>query len=155
MKTYSTTEEEINFLKESPTMYVSAGQSISLNGLTPLQKMAIGKQGITKTYLELFKKSSALDYSELASALSVTRATLLNKKGSQRFSEQLSERIVLLADLYAFGYDIFKDKDAFNHWMQAPNQALGGITPLSITDSLYGREEVKNVIGRIAYGVFS
>jgi len=39
--------------------------------------------------------------------------------------------------------------------MKTENRALGWITPLSLVDTLYGIEEVRNVVGRIAYGVFS
>jgi len=39
--------------------------------------------------------------------------------------------------------------------MFKPNQALGGKTPFELIDNQFGREEVKNVIGRIDYGVYS
>ena len=143
------------FANEAPTMYLTAGRQLPLSGMTPLQKMQISKNGVSKNYLEQFKKTTALDYDDLAGALAVTRATLINKKGNEKFNGPLSERIVSLADLYAYGYEVFEDTEAFNQWMQASNQALGGLTPLSITDSLYGREEIKSLIGRIAYGVYS
>ncbi len=154
-KPYNTPDSPGGFVNEAPTMYMTGGRSLPLSGMTPMQKMEISKRGVSKTYLEQFKKATALDYDELAGALSVTRATLINKKGAEKFSVPLSERIVSLADLYAYGYEVFEEVAAFNQWMQASNQALGGLTPLSITDSLYGREEVKSLIGRIAYGVFS
>ena len=143
------------FVCEAPTVYMAAGRSMPLSGVTPLQKMEISKKGVSKNYLEQFKKATALDYDDLAGALAVTRATLINKKGAEKFNGPLSERIVSLADLYAYGYEVFEDTEAFNQWMQAPNQALGGLTPLGITDSFYGREEVKSLIGRIAYGIYS
>ncbi len=154
-KPYSIPDIPGDFVAEAPTMYLVAGRSLPLSGMTPLQKMAISKKGITKSYLERFKKTAALDYDKLADALAVTRATLINKKGSEKFNTALSERIVSLADLYAYGFEVFEDSAAFNQWMQTTNQALGGLTPLSITNSLYGREEVKSLIGRIAYGVYS
>lgn len=39
--------------------------------------------------------------------------------------------------------------------MFVPNQALGGLAPFDIIDNYYGREEVRSLIGRIAYGVYS
>jgi putative toxin-antitoxin system antitoxin component (TIGR02293 family) len=96
-----------------------------------------------------------MDYTSMAKVLSVTRATLINKKGSERFNASLSERIVSLADLYSFGFEVFEDETLFNQWMHNPNRALGGEIPLDVIDNQFGREEVKNVIGRIAYGVYS
>ena len=144
-----------NFAEDAPTMYYAGNAAIPLNDLTSIQKMRIIKSGISKNYLETFKKTTALDYDSLAGALSVTRATLINKKGAQKFSDQISEKIVSLADLYSFGYEVFEDKNKFNKWMFIKNQALGGLAPFDIIDNYYGKEEVRNLIGRIAYGVYS
>ncbi|HLV23981.1 MAG TPA: antitoxin Xre/MbcA/ParS toxin-binding domain-containing protein [Moheibacter sp.] len=144
-----------HFAEDAPTMYYSGNAAIPLNDLTSIQKMKIIKKGISKNYLETLKKATSLDYDSLAGALSVTRATLINKKGEQKFSDQISEKIVSLADLYSFGYEVFGNKENFNKWMFIPNQALGGLAPFEIIDNYYGKEEVRNLIGRIAYGVYS
>lgn len=155
MKSSYQQKEINNFVNDSPTMYYSGNAAIPLNDLTSIQKMQIIKKGISKNYLETLKKATSLDYDSLADALSVTRATLINKKGAQKFSDQISEKIVSLADLYSFGYEVFEDKENFNKWMFVPNQALGGLAPFDIIDNYYGKEEVRNLIGRIAYGVYS
>jgi putative toxin-antitoxin system antitoxin component (TIGR02293 family) len=113
------------------------------------------RKGISKTNLETLKEKTALDYDNLALALGVTRATLISKKGEEKFNPMVSERILGLADLYSYGYDVFEDEANFNEWMFKPNQALGGRKPYDIVDNQFGREEVKNIIGRIDYGVYS
>lgn len=123
--------------------------------MTTTQKMEISKGGITKKELELLKTLADLDYTTIARILSVTRATLINKRKTEKFNTALSERIVGLADLYTYGIKVFGEKEIFNRWMNEPNRALGGKTPLDIIDNQFGREEVKNVIGRIEYGVYS
>lgn len=154
LKIYKQTEDN-HFVKESPTVYYTGNVAIPLNDLTSIQKMRIVKKGISKSYLENLKKVTSLDYDSLASALSVTRSTLISKKGNQKFSDQVSERIISLADLYSFGYEVFGDKNNFNKWIFTENQALGGGRPFDLIDNYYGREEVRNLIGRIAYGVYS
>lgn len=155
MKSDSKTSKN-TFVSESPTSYFYEGNvAIPLKDLTSVQKMTIVKRGITKNYLVQLKNSTALDYDALAAALSVTRSTLINKKGNQKFNDSLSERIVALADLYSFGYEVFEDENHFNDWMAHPNQALGGKTPFDFIDNQFGREEIHNLIGRIAYGVYS
>ncbi|MEO5649748.1 MAG: antitoxin Xre/MbcA/ParS toxin-binding domain-containing protein [Ginsengibacter sp.] len=123
--------------------------------MTSYEKMHIVREGISKRDLELLKDKTDLDYTMLAKALSVTRATLINKKRGQKFGAGLSEKIVGLADLYSYGFEIFEDEDRFNRWMAKPNKALGGQVPYDLIDNQFGREEVKNLIGRIAYGVYS
>ena len=124
------------------------------NQMTSIEKMTIVQSGLSKKDLESLKAKTRLDYGKLATALSVTRATLINKKKQQKFSTVLSERIMSLADIYSYGYEVFEDEDRFNQWMFRPNQALNGRLPYELMDNQFGREEVKDIIGRIEYGVY-
>jgi putative toxin-antitoxin system antitoxin component (TIGR02293 family) len=119
------------------------------------EKQELLRKGVNKKDLELFKEVAGLDYDALAKLLSVTRATLINKKGAAKFSITIAERVIALIDLYAMGYDLFESIPAFNHWMSRPNRALGGRSPLEVSDNQFGREEVKQILGRIEYGVYS
>jgi len=123
--------------------------------MTPIEKMERLNAGISKKELETLKTRTELDYDKLAKLLSVTRATLINKPGSEKFNSSLSERILGLADIYSYGYNVFEDEEKFNHWMFKQNRALGGKTPYEVCNNQFGREEVKNIIGRIDYGVYS
>src|SRR5664279_1408521 len=125
-----------------------AGYATNVTSLTPMEKMNMAQKGVSKIYLEKFKDMANLDYQKLATALAVTRATLINKKKQEKFNASLSERIVGLADLYDYGFKVFEDKEKFNRWMVTPNKALGGKSPFDIINSQFGREEVKNILGR-------
>ena len=123
--------------------------------MTSLEKMGILKSGVRKLDLEMFKSRAQLDYDQLSKALAVTRSTLIGKKGEQKFSANISEKILGLADIYSYGYEVFEDEAKFNNWMFSANKALGGKSPYEIIDNQYGREEVKDLIGRIDYGIYS
>lgn len=125
------------------------------NQMTPFEKMKKLQDGLSKADLEKLKFRTELDYDKLSKALSVTRATLINKKGVQKYSYAVGERILGLADIYSYGYKVFEDESKFKNWMFRPNQALGGRIPYDLIDNQFGREEVKNLIGRIEYGVYS
>jgi putative toxin-antitoxin system antitoxin component (TIGR02293 family) len=123
--------------------------------MTPLEKMELVMEGVSKKELEQLKDITEMDYDRLAKALSVTRATLINKKGKEKFGMGLSEKIVGLADIYSYGYSVFEDEDRFNQWVMRSNKALGGQAPFDLLNNQFGREEVRNLIGRIEYGVYS
>ncbi len=123
--------------------------------MTAIEKMELVRDGVSKKDLETLKRKTSLDYDKLSTLLSTTRATLINKKGSAHFSTSLGERIVSIADLYSYGYEVFEDIAKFNAWVFRPNQALGGKPPFELLDNQFGREEVKNLIGRIDYGVYA
>jgi len=123
--------------------------------ITAYEKIEMINKGISKKDLEYLKQKSGLGYDQLSHVLDVARATLINKKGTEKFNQSLSEKIVSLADIYSYGYEVFEDEDRFNQWIFRPNKSLGGSTPYSFLNNQYGREEVKNLIGRIDYGVYA
>ncbi|MBY0480561.1 MAG: DUF2384 domain-containing protein [Chitinophagaceae bacterium] len=123
--------------------------------MTAIEKMKLVRNGISKKDLERLKERASLDYDKLAMALSVTRATLINKEKAEKFNSSLSERIVGLAEIYSYGYEVFEDEARFNLWMFKPNRAIDGDLPFNLMDNQFGREEVKSIIGRIEYGVYS
>lgn len=149
------TSEPIALLLKAAPGLNTVSSAITKNQLSSFDKMKLIHAGITKKDLEVLKLKSALDYTTLANALSVTRATLINKKKNEKFGLTLSEKILDIADLYAFGFEVFEDESKFRDWMNAPVRALDYQKPLDLIDNQFGREEVRNIIGRIAYGVYS
>ncbi|MEJ0056991.1 MAG: MbcA/ParS/Xre antitoxin family protein [Bacteroidota bacterium] len=122
--------------------------------LSSLEKINIARKGISKRELTFIKEEVELDYDQLATILTISRATLIAKKGTQKFNQETSERILLLNDIISYGYKIFGDKEVFNEWLKTPSEAFGNVTPLSLMDTFYGLDEVKKEIGRIAYGIY-
>ena len=139
--------------EERGTVLVVSGRpSFSMS---PFEKMGMIEKGISKKALENLKEKASLDYDQLAKVLNVARATLISKKGNEKFNADVSDKILGLADVYSYGYEVFEDQDRFNQWIFSANQALGGQAPFDILNNSFGREEVKNLIGRIDYGVYS
>ena len=78
-----------------------------IHALDTSEKITMIRSGISKKELEKVKEQSGLDYDSLSSILSVSRATLINKKGADKFDAATSERILLLADTLAYGQSVF------------------------------------------------
>jgi putative toxin-antitoxin system antitoxin component (TIGR02293 family) len=133
---------------------ISSVQISNLHTIPTGEKIAIIRNGVSKNELQEIKDESNLDYDTLSNILSVSRAKLINKKPAEKFDQATSERIMLLADVIAYGQSVFEDKELFNTWMKKPSVALGGKTPLEMMDTIYGLQEVKKELGRIEYGVY-
>ena len=125
------------------------------NHLTALEKMDIVEDGISKKGLETLKAITGFDYEQLAQVLNVARATLINKKSPEKFNTELSDKIMNLAEIFSYGYEVFEDMHKFNNWLRRPNQSLGGKSPFDLLHTSFGRQEVKNLLGRIDFGVYS
>ena len=123
--------------------------------MTAIEKMELAVEGISKKRLEIFKKEVEFDYDQLSHVFSVARTTLINKKGNSKFNTDISEKIVAVSDIFSYGFEVFEDKEKFKKWIQRDNIALGGKAPYELLSSEFGREEVKNLIGRIDHGVYS
>jgi len=169
-RAYITEEQEATEVSEAAISYYHTKSEKSSNGLrailnndvektenqmTSFEKIQLIKDGISKDDLENLKEKARLDYNQLAKVFSVARATLINKKGKDKFDMTLSEKIVVVSDIYSYGYEVFEDEDRFNSWVFRSNKALAGLSPYDLLDNQFGREEVKNLIGRIDYGVYS
>lgn len=78
---------------------------------------------------------------------------------SEQFSSRLtvaeSDLVVRTASVLSKAIDILGEKSKAVHWIQSPNRALGGLTPLSLLDTSAGEHEVEALLDRIEYGVYS
>lgn len=128
--------------------------ALPFDALSSQYKIGLVKNGISKKQLEAIKSETDLNYGTLSHLLSISRTTLINKKGDDRFDPSTSERIMRLAELLCYGREVFECREIFNIWIRIPSNGLGGKSPLDLLDTLYGMEEVKKELGRIEYGVY-
>jgi len=113
------------------------------------------KKGLSRHVFDGLKDLTNLDFTSLSKIVGTTTATIHKKKTNDKFSMVISEKIIEVAALYDFGYDVFEDKDSFDVWMRTDNIALGKKKPIEFIDTIFGINEVRKVIGRIQYGVYS
>ena len=66
-----------------------------------------------------------------------------------------SDRTVRIARLYATAVELIGDEERAIEWLNTPNRALRGEMPLDQLDTDTGARLVEDVLGRIAYGVYS
>jgi putative toxin-antitoxin system antitoxin component (TIGR02293 family) len=143
----------LSILREPEAEYGTA--EIPVAELSAFQKMSMSDRGITKRELEKFKERAGLSYDQLAAVLHVTRAALINKAGASRFNPSISEKIISIWEIYAYGYAVFSSESLFREWLFRKNQTLGGIRPFDLLPNSFGREELRTQLGRIEYGVYA
>jgi putative toxin-antitoxin system antitoxin component (TIGR02293 family) len=103
----------------------------------------------------------------LAEKLHVANGALSKKLGipqrtlSRRLSKASlltpaeSDRTVRMARVYANAVEMIGDEGKAIEWLGTPNRALGGERPLDQLDTDMGARMVEDILGRIAYGVYS
>ena len=72
-----------------------------------------------------------------------------------RLTAAESDRTVRLAQVFATAAETLGTEDKAAAWLKTPNRALRGGRPLDQLDTDPGVREVEDILGRIAYGVYS
>jgi putative toxin-antitoxin system antitoxin component (TIGR02293 family) len=49
--------------------------------------------------------------------------------------------------------EVFANRQKALRWLQSPNPALGGLSPLHAAETSEGWREVEDILGRIEYGI--
>lgn len=115
-------------------------------------KIKIVKQGVKKSDLADIRVELGLDYSVLSTILGVHERNLYIKKGDETFNKTISDKIMSIAELYSYGFEIFESKEHFNRWMNTESKAWD-MKPIDLLDTYVGLEEVRNEITRLEYGI--
>jgi putative toxin-antitoxin system antitoxin component (TIGR02293 family) len=147
MKTYS-------ILEDTPASILNEPAAVSYTQYKGrFNYIDTARIGLTKKNLLTLKKNTNLDLETLSNLLDINPRTIQRREDNEPFKTSTSEKMLALADLYEFGFDIFEERDRFYKWMNTPVLALGNEKPITFLDTFYGINEVKNLIGRMAHGI--
>jgi putative toxin-antitoxin system antitoxin component (TIGR02293 family) len=139
MKGYLIPEDIFNLIEE-PT--VASREKI----------IQASRRGVAREDFNSFARSIHQSVANLSKIIPASYSTLTKKA---TFDKATSEHIFKLAELYAYGRDIFGDVNTFNHWLQRESKPLGSVTPYSLLDTGYGIGLVMEELGRIDHGIFA
>lgn len=83
----------------------------------------------------------------------MTPATADRKiRQQERLAPEASERLTRIAQIEAEAMDVLGSEEVAHRWLETPNSALGGESPLEMTDTGYGAGAVLRLLGAIRYG---
>ncbi len=114
------------------------------------------RDGLPVKALFLLAERLDLRQSEIAEKIGIPLRTLTRRLASHsRLTAAESDRTVRLAQVYATAVETLGDGAKAAAWLKTPNRALRGGRPLDQLDTDPGVREVEDLLGRIAYGVYS
>jgi putative toxin-antitoxin system antitoxin component (TIGR02293 family) len=94
--------------------------------------------------------------SVLSRKLGIPQRTLTRRLSqASHLTPAESDRIVRMARVLAHAIEMIGGEEPAVEWLRTPNRALGGEKPLDQLDTDMGARMVEDVLGRIAYGVYS
>jgi putative toxin-antitoxin system antitoxin component (TIGR02293 family) len=114
------------------------------------------REGLPVKALFLLAERLDLRQAEISEKIGIPQRTLTRRITQHaRLTAAESDRAVRLAQVYSTAAETLGDGDKAAAWLKTPNRALRGGRPLDQLDTDPGVREVEDVLGRIAYGVYS
>ncbi|MGC1463993.1 MAG: antitoxin Xre/MbcA/ParS toxin-binding domain-containing protein [Terracidiphilus sp.] len=114
------------------------------------------REGLPVKALLLLAERLDIRQAEISEKLGIPKRTLTRRLTQHsRLTAAESDKAVRLAQVYANAAETLGDGDKAAAWLKTPNRALRGGRPLDQLDTDPGVREVEDVLGRIAYGVYS
>ncbi|MCL5670828.1 MAG: DUF2384 domain-containing protein [Acidobacteria bacterium] len=114
------------------------------------------RKGLPAAAVTALAKNLDVANAVLSSKLGIPQRTLTRRLSQEsRLTAAESDRTVRLARVYAQAIEMIGEKEKAVEWLRTPNRALGGERPLDQLDTDLGARAVEDILGRIAYGVYS
>src|ERR1700687_2134762 len=114
------------------------------------------RKGLPSGSLLILGEKLDLKNAALSEKLGIPPRTLTRRLSRHsRLTAAESDRTGRLARVYATAVEMIGNAGKASQWLRTPNRALGGTVPIDQLDTDLGTREVENILGRIAYGVYS
>ena len=114
------------------------------------------RRGLPARSVAILAQKLEVGSTVLSRKLGIPQRTLTRRLSERsRLTAAESDRTVRLARVYANAVELIGNEEKATEWLRTPNRALGGERPLDQIDTDIGAREVEDVLGRIAYGVYS
>lgn len=146
-KNYTSTEDEdLNFILSEP----AGAYARSFFDL-----IDISRKGIRKKTLSLLAQKLSFTMHEISRILHVSERTLQRYKSDERLSSDSSEKVLMLANIYERGLDVFGSMENFTDWLRTPLSAFNGQKPIELLDTSFGFQLIQDELVRIEHGIFA
>ncbi len=146
------TPVHINMASRVASLLGGAGV-LQMARLGPIDWITAIRRGFPSQVLDAFAINVGATSSKLGEMLGLSARALAGRRRRGRLSPAESERLLRLAKTVARAEDVFGDLSNGLAWLNASNISLGGMTPVSLTDTETGSKLVADVLGRIEYGI--
>jgi putative toxin-antitoxin system antitoxin component (TIGR02293 family) len=103
-----------------------------------------------------FQKATDLPWTDISRFVAIPQRTLTRRQSEGRLQPEESDRVWRAITVFDQAVELFEGDDAAaRKWLQTPQAALGGETPLDFASTEVGAREVERLIGRLEHGVFT
>lgn len=112
------------------------------------------RRGLPYSVFERVQGALGISAQALTALIGMPVRTLYKRRHEGRFSSEESDNLLRVVRVMSKTFDVFEVRSAALYWLQAPERAFDGDTPLSLLDTEVGAQEVLRLLGQLEHGVF-
>jgi putative toxin-antitoxin system antitoxin component (TIGR02293 family) len=132
------------------------GKALGLKSMETPSLMQAARSGLSWNAVRKFLDIIRLSQQDLAKYLTIPERTFARRRETGTFDRRESEQLLRLAEISQAALELFDgDTVATRTWLTSPVRGLGNARPIDFAQSEFGAREVRDLIGRLADGVFS
>jgi putative toxin-antitoxin system antitoxin component (TIGR02293 family) len=128
--------DELNILQESEVVYAA-------------------RAGVNRKKVNDIILMTGFTLNEMGKYVHVAPRTLQRKNPDEKLPSDISERVLLIQNVYIKGSIVMGSLQVFQNWMNTNNTALNGAKPKDFLDTFSGIEFIMHELGRIEHGFFA
>ncbi len=115
----------------------------------------LSRKGLSVKQLKQILIYTGISMDEMTNLVSLSKRQLARYAEEKTLKTDISAHLIQIVDLYTFGYSVFEKTDKFQKWMRSEIRALAYQRPIDLLDTPFGINDVRTILGRIEYGVYS
>ncbi|TKS56134.1 type II RES/Xre toxin-antitoxin system antitoxin [Mesohalobacter halotolerans] len=115
------------------------------------------RKGLSYQLFKTIMLFSPFSEEEWAEYLNISQKSLQRYKKAKdfHFKPIHSEKILEIAEVTAFGKEVFDNNSQFHDWLNTPSLAFNNLTPAELLKDSYGKALVMDELNRIDQGIFA
>ncbi|WP_051894378.1 MULTISPECIES: antitoxin Xre/MbcA/ParS toxin-binding domain-containing protein [Pseudoalteromonas] len=118
-----------------------------------LEQINFIRQGVDIKNAECLRIELGWSLRVFSSAIRTNNSSYIRyKKELKPLNTNLSENVFEIAKFTSFCLDYFENIEQFNVWLNTPSLQFDCKRPLTLIDTIAGRESIKNTINMLKYG---
>jgi putative toxin-antitoxin system antitoxin component (TIGR02293 family) len=115
----------------------------------------ITRKGLPKSVLFTVSDILNISMEKISELLHISHRTIQRKDDDALLNVSSTEQILEIAEVISRGIEVLGTLDNFTSWVHSEIRVLSYKKPLDYLDTSFGAKLIKDILGRIAHGVYS
>ena len=143
-----------NRVAESPSGSFFSLKEGRLQLVPPQDAVTVIRKGSRFSSVQSLARHLGVGDAYVLRMIGITGGTVTRRRQEKLLKPEESDRLYRILKIANLAERVLEEPDKARSWLQRNNRALGGVAPLSLTDTQAGVDAIEDVLNRIEFGVY-